>query len=182
MIKLRINWKKGDIQIRSHGGAWHLTGFCLQILLRVSIFCLSLQLGRFWQPALLPTGSWGCVGMGTWKAAVKQGKLSFSFQGLSLWTIWFWEGKRKNDTPLTSDTLLILWPGKERSGQLILKPVCHCKDTLMTGTVLQGLLSLRLLYTSAAFKRSCSAGEDWRERVSGPIHGVAWGEQDPVKS
>lgn len=24
-------------------------------------------------------------------------------------------------------------------------------------------------------------GKDWRERVSGPIHGVAWGEHDPEK-
>lgn len=52
----------------------------------------------------------------------------------------------------------------------------------MAGTVLQGLLSLRLLNTMAAFRGSCSAAEDWRERSSGPIHGVARGEHDPLKA
>lgn len=76
VIKPWINWKKGDIQIRTHGGAWYLMGCCLHVLLRVSIFCLSLQLGRFWQPALLPRGFLGLCGNGDSEGSCEAGSPS----------------------------------------------------------------------------------------------------------
>lgn len=177
MIKLWINWKKGDIQIKTHGGAWHLTGFCLQIPLRVSHLLSEPPAREVLTACPSPPGVLGLSGKGDLEGSCEGGSPS----ALRV-QAWFWEGKRQNNASLTSDTLLMLSPGKERSSRLILIPVCHWKVTLMTGTVSQGLLSLSLLYTSAAFKRSCSVGEDWKERVSGPVHGVACGEPDPVKA
>lgn len=120
------------------------------------------------------------MGMGIRKAAVKQDLLQLSESKPLDHLILGGEEKEQCFSDFRHTPYIVTW--KERSSPLILIPVCHWKVALMSRTLLLGLLSLRLLYTSAAFKRSCSAGQYWKERVSGPIHVVAWGEHDPVKA
>lgn len=156
--------------MRTQGGAWHLTGFCLQMLLRGSIFCLSLQLRRFWQAAHLPSGPGGWAEMGAWKAALKGG---FSqLLGCEPLDHLILERKERKEcfagfghTPYVVTC--------ERKQQPTHFNTCMPLETFMT------LWPKPWYWVSEASVYFCSSGKNWKDRVSWSCQ---WERARPTKS